>query len=71
LKIEVDLTADMTVYNPFDFFVEDSAEYYPFDYPEDIRPDLAIYLAAEENGPLFEQFLATIPASACAPSISR
>jgi len=60
LKIEVDLTADMTVYNPFDFFVEDSAETYPFDYPEEIRPDLAIYKAAEDNGPLFEEFLATI-----------
>jgi uncharacterized protein (DUF2126 family)/transglutaminase-like putative cysteine protease len=60
LKIEVDLTADMTVYNPFDFFVEDSAETYPFDYPEDIKPDLAIYQAAENNGPLFDEFLATI-----------
>ena len=40
LKIEVDLVADMTVYNPFDFFVEPSAEMWPFDYPEEIREDL-------------------------------
>jgi hypothetical protein len=43
LKIEVDLVADMTVYNPFDFFVEEQAEHWPFDYPEDLREDLAIY----------------------------
>lgn len=46
LKIEVDLVADMTVYNPFDFFVEESAENWPFDYPEDLRDDLAIYRQA-------------------------
>jgi len=57
LKIEVDLVADMTVYNPFDFFVEESAETWPFDYPEDLRADLSIYSQAEPAGPLLQQFL--------------
>ncbi|OYU16624.1 MAG: hypothetical protein CFE34_20050, partial [Rhodobacteraceae bacterium PARR1] len=39
-KIEVDLVADMSVYNPFDFFVEESAEEWPFDYPLDLQRDL-------------------------------
>ena len=57
LKIEVDLIADMTVYNPFDFFVEESAETWPFDYPEELRADLSIYRQAEPAGPLVQQFL--------------
>ncbi len=60
LKIEVDLVADMTVYNPFDFFVEESAETWPFQYPEDLRDDLAIYMKPEPAGPLLSQFLASI-----------
>ena len=51
LKIEVDLVADMTVYNPFDFFVEESAEIWPFEYGEDLRPDLVIYRTPEPVGP--------------------
>lgn len=57
LKIEVDLVADMTVYNPFDFFVEESAETWPFDYPEDIRADLAIYRQPEPLTPALSRFL--------------
>ena len=57
LKIEVDLVADMTVYNPFDFFVEEVAERWPFAYPADIAPDLSIYLEPEPAGPRLRAFL--------------
>ena len=61
LKIEVDLVADMSVYNPFDFFVEDSAKEWPFDYPADLSPDLSIYRVPEEAGPLLRAFIDAIP----------
>ena len=57
LKIEVDVVADMTVYNPFDFFVEESAEIWPFEYGEDLRPDLVIYRTPEPAGPRLQAFL--------------
>jgi uncharacterized protein (DUF2126 family)/transglutaminase-like putative cysteine protease len=60
LKIEVDLVADMTVYNPFDFFVEPSAETFPFEYPEDLTEDLSIYRRPEPADPLLENFVASI-----------
>ncbi|WP_084419696.1 transglutaminase family protein [Henriciella litoralis] len=60
-KIEVDLVADMTVYNPFDFFVEERAETWPFEYSDDFAPDLAIYLKPEPKTPKFEAFLGSIP----------
>jgi len=59
-RIEVDLVADMTVYNPFDFFVEPEAETFPFTYPETIAEDLTIYRQPEPAGPLLTQFLAGI-----------
>ena len=56
-KIEVDLVADMTVYNPFDFFVEESAEHWPFEYPADLKDDLSIYRTPEAEGPLLAQLI--------------
>ena len=61
LKIEVDLVADMTVYNPFDFFVEESAEQWPFDYPLELVDDLSIYRKAEPAGPLLQKLLDETP----------
>ena len=61
LNIEVDLVADMTVYNPFDFFVEEQAETWPFQYPEALRDDLSIYMTPEPAGPRLSAFLASVP----------
>ena len=60
LKIEVDLVADMTVYNPFDFFVEEAAQFWPFEYGDDIRADLVIYRDADPLGPRLQTFLDAI-----------
>ncbi|HHY48553.1 MAG TPA: transglutaminase family protein, partial [Alphaproteobacteria bacterium] len=63
LRIEVDLVADMTVYNPFDFFVEESAETWPLAYPEELKEDLSIYMRPEPAGPRLQAFLDTIDRS--------
>ena len=62
-KIEVDLTADMTVYNPFDFFVEEAAEAWPFEYEEPLKTDLQPYLKHEDGGPLLDTFVADLDRS--------
>ncbi|MGH3755130.1 MAG: DUF2126 domain-containing protein [Pseudonocardiaceae bacterium] len=58
LSITVDLIADLTVINPFDFFVDSTAERYPFRYEPDMVRDLAPYLAADAPGPLLREWLA-------------
>ncbi|MFZ1428689.1 MAG: transglutaminase family protein [Geminicoccaceae bacterium] len=50
LKVEVDLVAEMAALNPFDFFVEPSAETFPFEYEPALKKDLAPYLECERPG---------------------
>ncbi|GAA3607177.1 transglutaminase family protein [Marihabitans asiaticum] len=50
LDITVDLQADLTAINPFDFFVEDYASAVPFAYPPLLRHDLEPYLRPVDDG---------------------
>ena len=57
LSVTVDLIAQLDVINPFDFFVEDSAEHFPFKYDPVIATELAQYLEVSTAGPLLKQWL--------------
>jgi uncharacterized protein (DUF2126 family) len=56
-KVTIDLTAEMAVYNPFDFFLEPSAETFPFSYGSEQSAELQPYLAPEPATPLLKAFV--------------
>lgn len=51
LDITVGLVADMKVINPFDFFVADDAEFFPFSYEASLAADLEPYLRPVDEHP--------------------
>ncbi|MCW2829854.1 MAG: transglutaminase [Aeromicrobium sp.] len=67
LDITVGLVADLVVVNPFDFFIEEYAETYPFSYEPSLAADLAPYLRPVDEvgiggpGPLVTEFIAGLP----------
>ena len=62
-RVTVDLTADLSVINPFDFFVDDAAQSYPFDYDAETRADLAAYMQPAPIGPAVQRFIDDLPKS--------
>jgi len=59
-KVTVDLVAQMAVYNPFDFFLEPSAEKFPFKYEAGLHHDLLPYLAKDALTPRWREFIAGV-----------
>src|ERR1700739_2295872 len=57
LRVEVEVIADMIVINPFDFFVEEYAEKYPYKYQGQLPKELVPYLEITESGPLLMQWV--------------
>ncbi len=57
LSVEVEVLADMTVINPFDFFVDDYAEIFPFEYEKELKSELLPYLEIKEEGEELKSWL--------------
>ena len=57
MRVTVDLIAEMTPINPFDFFLEESAQKYPFVYEPLLAKELAPYLETLPAGPLLQKFV--------------
>ena len=59
-EVEVDLVVEMTVLNPFDYFLEDSANEFPFEYESVLKKDLQPFLHTDEVGPELSALLQEI-----------
>ncbi|QSX33615.1 transglutaminase family protein [Shewanella avicenniae] len=63
LEFAVEVIADMTVINPFDFFIEEYAEKFPFSYAAGLKEELTPYLKTEEDCPELDAWMASIDRS--------
>jgi uncharacterized protein (DUF2126 family)/transglutaminase-like putative cysteine protease len=64
LSIEVDLVADITAINPFDFFLEPYAESFPFRYEDWLLKELAPFLQTLHGMPLLQEWVASVDRTA-------
>ena len=63
-RIEIDLVAEMSVYNPFDFFLEPANEQFPFTYEDWLTHELQPFLHKEPLTPRFADYVSTIATQA-------
>lgn len=63
LKVEVDLVAEMTVVNPFDFFVEEYADKFPFEYESSLAHELRPFLETAPMKPKLSALVSSIDRS--------
>ena len=63
LLIEVDLVAELTVINPFDFFLEEGAERFPFAYEPWLARELQPFLRRLPAGPRLADWLSAVDRS--------
>lgn len=61
LRVEVDLVAEMAVLNPFDFFLEPSAEKIPLQYDASLEQELAPFRQTLPLTPKLQDYVQSIP----------
>ncbi|MGJ8641584.1 MAG: DUF2126 domain-containing protein [Opitutaceae bacterium] len=61
--IDIEVIADLSPINPFDYFLEESAANYPFEYSPSLKKELRPYFAKMPMRPLFEALYESIDKS--------
>jgi uncharacterized protein (DUF2126 family)/transglutaminase-like putative cysteine protease len=65
LRVQVDLVAEMAVINPFDFFVDEYAGKFPFQYEPWLKRDLRPYLETGPTGPKLQALVESVSGKRC------
>ena len=58
--IDVEILADLKTINPFDFFVDEYAKDFPFNYSKELHKELTPYLEVTDKSKLLKEFMASL-----------